>query len=171
MVSFSEIRLGEINAKEDLSLRLGDALDMKASISLAVIVFLATQSAYFFDKRLPHLAFCIQAVSVICVALAAIFAVIELWPVTYGLPAPESSRIPQRLQELREHYRPYANAEENSVNAIIEDEIAWAIERIGANDTKNIRKSNALAWSFWFTAAAMFLNLVTVIIFLIRPTS
>ena len=41
----------EINAKDDLATKLGDALDVKASILLVVIVFLATQTAYFLENR------------------------------------------------------------------------------------------------------------------------
>ncbi len=41
----------EINAKDDLATKLGDALDVKASILLVVIVFLATQTAYFLEKQ------------------------------------------------------------------------------------------------------------------------
>ena len=55
MAALAERLLEEINAKEDLSLRLGDALDVKASIGLAVVLFLGTQTAYFLEKGLPRI--------------------------------------------------------------------------------------------------------------------
>ena len=77
MAAIGEIRLEEINAKEDLSLRLGDALDVKASIGLAIILFLATQSAYLLDKGLPRLGVHVQFVSIVCLVLAALFALLD----------------------------------------------------------------------------------------------
>lgn len=171
MSAITEMRLSEVNAKEDLSLRLGDALDVKASISLAVILFLATQTAYFVDKGLPQYGVYIQAPSTLCVVLAALLALLELWPITYGLPAPESPRVSERIAELTEHYRPYPNVEQNVTEEIIKDETAWAIERIKDNGTKNNWKSEMLAWSFRFTGVAVLLNLATVILYLFKPTS
>ncbi len=82
MVEVMQMIRDEIHAKEDLSLRLGDALDIKASIGLAVILFLATQSAYFLDKGLPRIGIAMQLFSILCIVLAAIFALAELWPRT-----------------------------------------------------------------------------------------
>jgi hypothetical protein len=45
--------LEEINSKDDLAVRLGDTLDVKASIVLAAITLLATQTAYFLDQETP----------------------------------------------------------------------------------------------------------------------
>lgn len=168
MTSFSELRLTEINAREDLSLRLGDALDIKASISLGVILFLATQTAFFFDKGLPKGGLCLQSASVVCAVLAALFALWELWPVTYDLPAPESPRIPERFAVLAAHYSAYPEAEKNVAEVMIQDEIAWAIERIKDDDDKNDRKSQKLEWSFWFTGIAILANLATVFLYLLR---
>ena len=81
-MAIAEMRLEEINAKEDLSLRLGDALDVKASIGLALLLFLSTQSAYFFDKGLSRYGFWMQLTSVCFVTGAIVLAVCELWPRT-----------------------------------------------------------------------------------------
>jgi hypothetical protein len=100
MSAIGEMLLGEVNAKEDLALRLGDAMDVKASISLALILFLATQSAYFLDKRLPRIGVAMQLFSILCIVLAAIFALLELWPLTYILPEPESDYIPKATRGI-----------------------------------------------------------------------
>jgi len=164
VASIAEIRLGEINAKEDLSLRLGDALDVKASIGLAVILFLATQSAYLLDKGLPRLGIVYQIFSIACVVLAAIFSLWELWPMVYVLPSPESPEISHRIEELRAHYSAYPDVETLAAEAFMDDEIAWAAKRIADNQKKNRKKSIRLELSFVFTGGAVVINLLTVLL-------
>ncbi|MGA8763214.1 MAG: hypothetical protein WB562_10150 [Candidatus Sulfotelmatobacter sp.] len=166
MTVIAEMRLQDMRAKEDLALRLGDALDMKASISLAVILFLATQTAYFLDKGLPRMGVTMQLFSILCIVVAAIFAMLELWPRTYILPEPESDYIPQRIEELTKHYSPYPDIESNVADALVRDEIQWAKNRISDSQQKNRSKSLRLEVSFWSTGAAVILNLLTVLLFL-----
>jgi hypothetical protein len=164
MAAIAEIRLEEINAKEDLSLRLGDALDVKASIGLAIILFLATQSAYLLDKGLPRFGMAMQIFSIVCVVLAALFALSELWPIVYVLPEPESPEISQRIEELTTHYSAYPDVETNAAKAFMDDQIDWATKRIADNQKKNRRKSALLALSFLFTVGAVAINLLTVLL-------
>lgn len=166
MAAISEILLEEINAKEDLSLRLGDALDVKASIGLALILFLATQSAYLLEKGLPRIGVAMQLFSIVAVVVAAIFALLELWPRTYILPQPESDYIPKRIEELTQHYGPYPDVESNVLGAFVNDEMQWAKKRIADSQRKNRSKSRRLEVSFWCTGAAVILNLLTVLLFL-----
>jgi hypothetical protein len=165
MAAIAEIRLGEINAKEDLSLRLGDALDVKASIGLALLIFLATQSAYFLDKGLSHFGHVMQTGSISCICVAVVLALCELWPRKYVLPEPESPVVTKRIEQLTEHFRAFPiehpDIEMSVANALIKDEMQWAKHRIAANQKKNWRKSNFLNWSFWLTIPAIALNLAT----------
>jgi hypothetical protein len=156
--------LTELNAKEDLTLRLGDALDVKASIGLAIILFLATQSDSFFDKCLPPWGFWVQICSVICIVGGALCAIAELWPRTYILPQPESDVISRRIAQLTEYYAANTDGPDQVEDALIADEIMWAKNRIADNQKKNWAKSNALNWSFWFTSGAIALNLLTLAI-------
>jgi hypothetical protein len=166
MAALAEIRLEEINAKEDLSLRLGDALDVKASIGLALLLFLATQSAYFFDKGLAYWGHCIQIASILCISAAIVLAICELWPRQFILPEPESPVINRRIQQLRQHFKNFPmehpDVEASVKNALIEDELRWTIERIADNQKKNKTKSDYLNWSFWLTIPAIAMNLLTV---------
>ncbi len=164
MTDITELRLEEINAKEDLSLRLGDALDVKASIGLALILFLATQSAYLLDKGLPRFGVTMQILSILCVVAAALFSLLELWPRVYVLPEPESPIVSQRIEELTNHYSAYPDLEENVAKALMSDSIQWASNRIADNQKKNRNKSALLEWSFWFTGAAVVINLLTVVL-------
>src|SRR5712691_6291973 len=116
MPTIVETLLEEVNAKEDLAVRLGDTLDTKASIGLAIIIFLATQSAYFLDKGLMRFPGTMQIFSIICSVVAGILALAELWPREYILPQPESDYIQQRIDELTTHYSPYPDVEVNVAN-------------------------------------------------------
>ncbi len=151
MDAIAERLLEEINSKEDLTLRLGDSLDVKASIGLAVILFLATQTAYYLDKGLPRIGVWVQCASIICIVCAAIFALMELWPRKYVLPEPESSYIPERIEQLTQHYMAYPDVAMHVADAFTGDEIKWAKNRIADNQKKNWKKSNFLNCSFWFT--------------------
>jgi hypothetical protein len=164
MGSIYERLLGEINAKEDLSLRLGDALDVKASIGLAIILFLTTQTVSFFDKGLSGCAFWTQVLSTVCIIVGAVCAIVELWPREYILPQPESDVISRRIEELRQFYADSSDAVNQIANAFIADEIVWTKNRIADNQKKNWAKSNALNWSFWFTSGAIILNLITLLL-------
>ena len=163
MAAIAEIRLGEINAKEDLSLRLGDALDVKASVGLVVLLFLATQSAYFFDKGLSVYGWWMQVASVGSTSVAVLLAIFALWPRTYTLPEPESDIVTKRIEELRHFYAsdPAEYIEPNVTAALMDDEMKWAKERIAANQKRNWRKSDGVNWSFWLTVPAIALNLGT----------
>lgn len=68
----NEKLLAELNAKDDLAQRLGDTLDVKASMGMVVITFLGTQTAYFLDKHVVGIAHKLQAVSVCFLVLATI---------------------------------------------------------------------------------------------------
>lgn len=164
-IPMTERLLAEINAKEDLSLRLGDALDVKASIGLALILFLATQTAYFLDKSLPKIGSWMQYGSIVCVVIAASFALRGLWPRNYTLPEPEF--IPERIGQLNQHFQTfsqdYPDVVGNVEKALLNDEIAWATKRIADNQKKNWIKSNSLNRSFWFTVPAIVLNIGTLL--------
>ena len=165
MAAIAEIRLEEIKAKEDLSLRLGDALDVKASVGLVVLLFLATQSAYFFDKGPSVYGWWMQVVSAGFTSVAILFAIFALWPRRYTLPEPESDIVTERIAQLRHFYAsdPTECIEPNVTAALIDDETKWAKERIAANQKKNWLKSDFLNWSFWLTIPAIALNLGTML--------
>lgn len=95
--------------------------------------------------------------------------VVELWPRDYLLIEPELNVI-DRIAQLRRHYAPYPDIELNVLDALVEDEIAWALVRIEKNKGTNNRKSTWLNGTFYLTAGAMALNAVTlVLVWLTHP--
>jgi hypothetical protein len=157
--------LGEINTKDDLEIRLGDTLDVKTSIGLVVITFLATQTAYFLDKSVSGVPHTLQIVSAFLLAIATIAAFVELWPRTYIVPLPESSGI-DRATELREFYAQHENIEASAMLAeFTKNQIGWAQTRILTNEKNNEQKTLWLQISFYLTAVAMALNIITLFYF------
>jgi hypothetical protein len=153
--------LDEINSKDDLAVRLGDTLDVKASILLAAITLLATQTAYFLDKQTPGLPHYFLIGAVVLLVLATVATFVELWPTDYHLPVPETSGI-DRVGEIYDHYSKYENADADvMISGFINDEIGWAQFRISRNEAINDKKSLWLQVSFYLTAGAMTLNLAT----------
>ncbi len=150
--------LAEIGSKDDLAVRLGDTLDVKASILLVVITFLATQTAYFLDKHAtgtPH--YLLEGAGII-LALATIAAFVELWPRTYMMPVPESSGV-DRAAELRDFYSQHADVDVSTMlGEFTKDQIGWARTRIATNQGINRQKSTYLSLSFYFIAVGMVLN-------------
>jgi hypothetical protein len=158
--------LDEMTTKDDLEVRLGDTLDVKASIGLVVITFLATQTVYFLDKHPSGFPHGLQIASGIFLAAATIAAFVVLWPRNYMLPLPESSGI-DRATELREFYAQHENVETSTmISQFIQDEIGWTKIRILANEKQNETKSFWLEKSFYLTAIAMVMNIVTLLYFM-----
>jgi hypothetical protein len=161
-----EMLLTELKSKDDLIIKLGDAIDAKINIGLVLIVFLATQTAFFLEKSLPGRS--LQIIAAYCLGLAAVCALVGLWPRKFLLPYPESN-ISGRIKELAEHYAAYPNLEENVTREITKNDIEWTSARITGNQRKNMTKSQWLSFSFWLTAGALLLNIACVIL-LIHPS-
>lgn len=83
MDSINDRLLAELNSKDDLAFKLGETLDVKASIGLVVITFLGTQTAYLLDKHVTGVFHALQDVLVIFLVIATIMSIVELWPRDY----------------------------------------------------------------------------------------
>jgi len=128
---------------------------------LAAITLLATQTAYFLDKKIPGTSHYLLLAAAILLGAAIAAAFAELWPRTYIMPAPESSGI-ARAAELHDFYSKHENVDANTMLAeFTKNEMGWAQERIAKNQRINHYKSKYLEWSFYFTGAAMILNVAT----------
>ena len=183
--------LTELSAKDDLAFKLGDTLDVKASIGLVVITFLGTQTAYLLDKHVTGLAHILQAGSVVALVVATIASIVELWPRNYLMIEPEVNTA-SRIIELQDHYSQYSEEgdatclqpgseatnlaaasslaaantgaiEANVLEQLTVNEIAWTLDRISTNQTNNGAKVKWLDWAYKATAASLILNLITLI--------
>jgi hypothetical protein len=162
--------LAELNVKDDLAFKFGDTLDVKASIGMVVITFLATETAYLLDKHVTGISHMLQAGSVIALVIATITSIVELWPRDYLMVEPEANTA-SRIAELKEHYSQYDDKVDGHVlKELTTNEIKWATDRIAANQSKNNSKAKWLEWSYKATAVAFVLNAITlVVVWLTHP--
>src|SRR5690348_4795153 len=74
-----------LKSQDDLEFELGDTLDVKTSIALVLITFLATQSADFLRHNPPLSSFwhVVQVVSAAALIAAGVLAIAELKPRGY----------------------------------------------------------------------------------------
>lgn len=154
-----------LDMKDDQLFKLGDTMDVKASIALVIITFLATQTASFisdggvlawpWDRRL-------QLIAAVFLAVAGALAFVELWPRDYEIEPAESWDA--WIGQLRRYYKDDPNAEQKVEAAVLEAQRLRTKERIASNSKTNEQKAELLAWSFRFTGAALALNLATLIV-------
>ena len=159
MWSDIEAVIKRLDLKDDQAFKLGDAIDVKASIALVVITFLATQTASFLTVREPWRE--LQVVSAFLLAIAGVLALLELWPRTYAIDASES--LDGWIAELRDYYQNRADADQLVASAVAAGHIERTKERIEKNNAINEQKSKLMDWSFRCTAVAMLLNLGTLV--------
>jgi len=160
--NISDLVAQRLDVKDDQLLRMGDALDVKASIELIVITFLATQTADFLNNaQIVGLWAWLQLGSAVALIVAGVFALWELWPRDYEVEASES--LEGWASELCDFYKREADAELKIAESLHMGRIKRVKERVAANNRVNDWKSRLLMWSFRFTGAAMIMNLLTLI--------
>jgi hypothetical protein len=156
----SDLIIERLNAKDELTYQRGDTLDVKASIVLVVVTFLAGQSADLLAKgNLTPLGKTVQIVAAISVALAGILVWGQLWPREYEVEAAE--KLPQWKAELEEFYSDVSGGSEMVSAVLTEGIIRRTTERIYANSAINRERSNLLLWSYIFASLSLGIDLVT----------
>jgi hypothetical protein len=147
--------------RDSLELNIGDALDIKAGILLAMIAVLASLSGIFFaiPKLLSDRAEIAQLVSILCLALACIFAVLTVIPRTYLL-----SETPCKYAEWVDSLGQYYPSESEREIAMRAGIVQKAAERIESNLKINKKKSKLLALSFWPALAALVIDVGTLVL-------
>lgn len=151
-------------SQDDLEFDLGDTLDIKMSIVLVVIVFLATQSSGFLASPMPVHWHNIQIASTIAVITAGVLSLIELFPKTYKTRMGHKEFLAwvEQLKEFYDH-EGVENPEEKIVEFIRLKDAQRTCERIAANRVINAQKSRFLEWSFYSMMVSVALNLITLL--------
>jgi hypothetical protein len=154
--------LRELVADRDrLELSLGDALDVKGSIVLVVITFLATLSGSLLESpglgRYGRLG---QLISIVALAVGGVLAVVSVWPRNYYFPD-----LPQKYErwiaDLKAYYAQQPNQDSLVESTVTEGIVVQAMDRVTRNHKINGSKSRYLQWSFWFTLGSLAIDLVT----------
>jgi hypothetical protein len=154
--------LNEMTMERDhAELTLGDALDVKGGIVLAVITVLGTLTgALLASNSLSNLGKTFQIgqlVSLAFLAASCLFAVFTVIPRDYFFPdLPDS--YGKWIAELKEFYRESPAEVENQTAVGI---ARAATERIEENRKTNLTKSGYLATSFVLMLCALTIDLIT----------
>jgi hypothetical protein len=161
----SDLRQECIFKRDEIEFALADTLDVKTSVILIVIVFLAEQSRNFLESNLSCYAHWMQFTSVTALVLAGIFAVFELCPRDYW-QADTPTQWDEWIAKLKVHYAESDNPDSLVLEQAIEGHTEMASERTEKNILTNKRKSVYLRIAFWFTVTSFALNLLTLVMHL-----
>lgn len=162
-----ETILNEYIAEHDRILGTCDAYDVKASIWLAVIIFLALQTGDMLGKGLPTCLLYGQWLSAILLVAAGISTLIELYPRDYSRYFPSSGVMEKWNSEMREAHKGEPDVESLIFRKGVAYRLVWFREMIAENKELNARKAGFLMFSFWTAAIAAGTNLLTVAILLL----
>lgn len=151
-----------VKSQDQLEFQLGDTLDIKTSIVLVVITFLAAQSTDFL-RATPALSpfwHYMQVLSVLCLIMAAGMALYELFPREYTVRMAPAEFL-EWVRKLSVFYKDDIDAESKIVDAIGDAELEKIKTRFARNSAINAAKSKLLEWSFYFMLVTLVLNLFT----------
>jgi hypothetical protein len=144
--------------RDQLELSLGDTLDVKAGILLAITTILGTLTgALLASSSLGKWSQIAQMVSLGFLLLGCVFAVVTLLPRDYLLP-----NLPKKYREwfgqLQQYYKDTPDEVESQVaNGMTQ----VANERIERNHKINSDKSRYLGCAFWPTLLALAIDIGT----------
>jgi hypothetical protein len=161
----SDLREQYIFERDKIEFALADTLDVKTSVILIVIVFLAEQSRHFLESNPSYYMHWIQFASVTALVLAGIFAVFELCPRDYW-QADTPTRWDEWIAKLKAHYSESDNPDSLVLEQAMEGHTEMARKRTEKNILTNKRKAVYLQIAFWFTIASFTLNLLTLVMHL-----
>lgn len=164
MSTYDQLIVEHLREQDEHEFALGDTLDLKTSIALVVITFLATQSAEFLKTALSPFWHGVQRVSVGCIVIAGLLALFELIPRGYRLRMTPDKFL-EWIQQTREFYQSEGvpDPESSTAERISTVEIEKLTNRFAVNRAINETKSSLMEWSFYSTMAAVALNLLTLI--------
>lgn len=151
-----------IKSQDELEFELGDTLDIKTSIALVVIIFLASQSAWFLSLSMPRHWHTAQVVSAACIGISGILAVLELIPRDYKVRMSPDDFLGW-VEQLKEFYKSDAAPEMRIVDHIRTKEMEKVKARFAQNSAINARKSWFIGKSFLFMLSTLAINFLTLL--------
>jgi predicted membrane protein len=152
-------RLESAQKYDDSERSLDDVLDVKASVALVAVTFLAGVSAQLITKQgltplWSKIQLPVQIVALLLLSVAGALIITELWPADYStLPTPKADA--DWIEKL-------GAAGKDSVavlDAVLNNKLSSAIERVEHNKKITDRKSVLLHWAFKLLAFALTLVL------------
>lgn len=162
MSEYQETALNFAKSQDDLEFSLGDTLDIKSSILLVVITFLAAQSSGFISKN-PALAsywHCVQIIAVLLLVTAGVLILIELLPRRYAARMAPDAFL-DWIAQLERFYENEPDRASKILDLIYKAETEKVRVRFARNSHTNALKSRLVEWAFRCALVALMLNLAT----------
>jgi hypothetical protein len=148
--------------RDRMEFGLGDTIDVKAGITVAIIAALGTLSGTLLTASgaLPKWELISQLISIGCLLVACFLAVCAVIPRNYMLAAtPENFQ--NWVSSLRQHY--VDNPDPSlDIDSIVDDNlVSLAAKRVEANHAINVSKSRLIEWAIWPVAFALIVDVGT----------
>lgn len=156
----SDILWEDASELDEAIVKLGDALDVKASIVLILVTLLgAISGPILVLAGLPQQVKIAQCVAVAALTLAVYFSLVVLWPSDFSMP-PDTDSWEQFIWETGAEQQNNAQAIATELRA---SRIRLAKKRIASNQKITVRKARFNQYAFYATAAAIVLDVATLI--------
>jgi hypothetical protein len=161
-------RLESAQKYDESERSLGDVLDVKASVALVAVTFLAGVSGQLLGVQLLNplwgeMQLVAQLGALLLLAMAGAFIVAELWPRDYvSLPTPQQDG--KWIEELEKELAD----DEAVMKEVLLQKLSAAIKRVERNKEINDAKSRLLYQSFNMLAAAIVLVLGDLVLLALR---
>lgn len=186
MTSILELLRADIRSRDEAEFSLGDTLDVKASILLVVVIFLAGVTGGLLTSGGARAYSSSTWIQLLCAnfllggysslmwiqLLCAIFFLVSggsivyvVWPRTYLME--DENRASTLLEYFAED--PAAETDLPVGEKILREDISKAVDRVRHNHTLNARKSLALQGAFYAAIPALILELVSAAMVLYLP--
>jgi hypothetical protein len=151
----------DVRSRDACELSLGDVLDVKVSILLVAITFLAGLSGgILISVKLPLVLKVGQIISLAALSVAGTLALFELRPRNYDFPD-----LPKFwdawIKSLEKHYAGKEGKADLIYRTYVGGFIKRAEERIEKNHAINLTKSRLMTYCFWATGLSLAINLLT----------
>ena len=150
-----ELLQDRLSLREQMLMQQADALDMKASILLVAVTFLATHSMWVLSKSLPKVVLYDQFLSIALQTVAGALLAIQLRICSYSVVTAEA--FPAWRDELIKYTGEgkKTEIEQALAEGIIQKSIECITDAINANN----KKAGAIKAAFWIILASFVCNL------------
>jgi len=147
--------------RDRIEYTVGDVLDVKAGLVLAILVFLAGQAIDLFKDAHESVEISLLAISLVAIIIGAIFALVQWFPRRYSVVSHPAKYRPW-LEDLFRRFAAQNVSEADTLEHLEKVELDQASSRIDINIRHNRKKMLMMKGCFACVFISLFANLATV---------
>ncbi len=161
MSSLMQNDVESLEQKDRMFFGLSDTLDVKASIGLVLIVFLASQTTNLLKNEMDPVLTFLQMICAVILFTAAMFALVTIWPRTHKVENTEQWGVFH--EDLRRHFKCVGESspDEKAFETFLLQRAEGLKEQIEHNRQITHRKYASVKWCYRSVVIAVALNLFT----------